>query len=68
MTEKLKFFTFKKLDEAKQFAEGAVFGFYSNPGTSSVVALLFSVMMTRGLNSLASDMDSADLPLMGAHG
>jgi hypothetical protein len=42
--------------------------FFSCRGTHAVIALLYSVLLTRGFANLSRDMDSSDTPLMGAHG
>ncbi len=43
-------------------------GFFSSEGNHACIAFLYSCLLTRGIANVSGDMDSEDLPLMGAHG
>ncbi len=42
--------------------------FYSGEGNHACISFLYSCLLTRGIANVSSDMDSEDLPVMGAHG
>lgn len=67
VTETMSSFEFSSTADALAFARDNA-AFYSCDGSNAVVALLYSAILTRGVGNVRSDMDSADLPLMAAHG
>lgn len=67
ITETLIIHEFNNERDAISFAMENV-GFFASEGNHAVIAFLYSVLLTRGIANVTNDMDSADLPLMGAHG
>ena len=67
ITETLTIHEYNTAREALVFAQENI-GFYSSEGNHAVIAFLYSAMLTRGFGNIREDMDSSDLPLMGAHG
>ena len=43
-------------------------GFFSGSGNSAVIAFTYAAMLTRGLDTVRSDMDTEKSTIMGAHG
>ena len=43
-------------------------GYFMGNGNSSVVSFTYSCILTHGVENVRADMDSAETPLMGAHG
>ena len=67
LTETVNIHTFNSPAELRDFLLQNS-GFMTGRGNSAVVCLLYSCLLTRGLNTVRSDMDSPDCPLMAAHG
>ena len=67
VTENLKMHEFRRAKEALAFVQQNI-GYFNGEGTSAVISFLYSALVTRGLNHVARDMDTPDVPMMGAHG
>ena len=67
ITESLTVHEYPNAREALQFVNDNI-GFYESQGNHAVIAFLYSALLTRGFGNVRDDMDSCDLPLMGAHG
>lgn len=67
MTETLSLHEQSSISDAVTFAKENA-GFFAGAGTNAVISFLYSAILTRGLANVTRDMDSPDLPLIGAHG
>ena len=67
ITETLNLHKFSDQEDLFQYMKENV-GYFMGNGNSSVVAFLYSCILTHGIETVKSDMDSPEIPLMGAHG
>ena len=67
LTETVNIHTFTSPAALRDFLQQNI-GFITGRGNSAVVCLLYSCLLTRGLDTVRADMDSPDCQLMAAHG